>query len=260
MDMTDVFEKLKDLQTVLLRKNELENKIANAPSVLNTHEQLLARLKQEYIEKNADFEAVRAEVNRLKADLFQVELNRQNAEKAMETVETQRDYETLESSIKKAKAEADQIREKLEYETEHFRNIDESIKEDEKVIGENEAEINAMKDSLDSENKKMSEEIKELDAQKKALSKGLDSETIFKFERIVKNKQGDGIVAVRGGVCSGCHMILPAQFANEVQSETELKYCPYCSRVLYYEQSDTDLDDFSFDDADIGGLADLADG
>lgn len=257
--MKDVFEKLKNLQTVLLRKNELEESIANAPSVLHQHEQLLARLKQEYIEKNAKFEDIRAEVNRLKGELFQTELKRENAEKSMETVETQRDYEVLEKLINETKNKEDALRAEIEHQNEQFKLIDTEIKNYEQEISENEVEINEMKESLDAEAKKIADEINDLDIQKTDFAKELEPETLFKFERIIKNKHGDGIVAVKNGVCSGCHMILPAQFANEVQAEAELKYCPYCSRVLYYEVSDETSDEYVFDEADLGGLADLDD-
>ena len=33
-------------------------------------------------------------------------------------------------------------------------------------------------------------------------------------------------------------MTLPAQFVNDVRREDEIKFCPYCSRVLYYEESE----------------------
>ena len=44
-------------------------------------------------------------------------------------------------------------------------------------------------------------------------------------------------------------MLLPAQYVNEVRLSTnsededdEIKFCPYCSRVLFYEDSDEYLD------------------
>ena len=48
------------------------------------------------------------------------------------------------------------------------------------------------------------------------------------------------IVAVRNGVCTGCHMILPAQFANIVREGENINFCPYCSRILYYEEVSED--------------------
>ena len=245
MDMSEVFAKLKDLQSVLIRKNELESKISEAPNLLKSQEELLGRLKKEFLEKN---------------ELFEVDKKREHSEKCMESVETQRDYEILEKAISDARNEEERLRNVLSQENARYDKMNDEIKAAEQIISENEAEIETMKNSLDNERTAMTEEIKSLDAQKKKISNDLDSETIFKFERIIKNKKGDGIVAVKSGVCTGCNMILPAQFANEIQSETELKYCPYCSRVLYYEASDVELEDadeFTFDDSDMGGLADF---
>ena len=260
MDMSEVFAKLKDLQSVLIRKNELESKISEAPNLLKNQEELLGRLKKEFLEKNESFEEVRSEVKRLKNELFEVDKKREHSEKCMESVETQRDYEILEKAISDARNEEERLRNVLSQENARYDKMNDEIKAAEQIISENEAEIETMKNSLDSERTAMTEEIKSLDAQKKKISNDLDSETIFKFERIIKNKKGDGIVAVKSGVCTGCNIILPAQFANEIQSETELKYCPYCSRVLYYEASDVELEDadeFTFDDSDMGGLADF---
>lgn len=259
MDMSEVFDRLKKLQSVLLRRNELDAEIWNAPNILKQHEALLERLKQEYIEINSDFEATRKEINELKGTLFEVELRRESAEKGMENVETQRDYEALEKTINEAKTQEEEIRYNLEAEEEQLKQLDENIKERETIITENEAEIKNIKDSLNDETNSMKEELKNLEAQKLEYSKGLDTETIFKFERIIKSKLGNGIVPVKGGVCTGCNMILPSQFANEIQSETELKYCPYCSRVLYFEPAELEVDEFTFDDSEMGGLADLED-
>lgn len=84
----------------------------------------------------------------------------------------------------------------------------------------------------------------------------MDSEVVFKFERIIKNKMGIGIVAIKGNVCMGCHMILPIQFANEVRIGEDFIFCPYCSRILYYEESAEGEEDF-FNAEDTGSLSDL---
>ncbi|MDR2403154.1 MAG: C4-type zinc ribbon domain-containing protein [Spirochaetaceae bacterium] len=69
---------------------------------------------------------------------------------------------------------------------------------------------------------------------------------------------GRGIVAIKSGVCTGCHMILPAQFANIVRLGKEIVFCPYCSRILFYEESEEGEEDY-FDIDDAGSLSDLDD-
>ena len=53
-------------------------------------------------------------------------------------------------------------------------------------------------------------------------------------------------------------MILPAQFANEVHNGEKIVFCPYCSRILFYqdvEEGETEY--FQLDDT--GSLSDLDD-
>ena len=69
---------------------------------------------------------------------------------------------------------------------------------------------------------------------------------------------GIGIVAIKGNVCMGCHMILPVQFANEVRIGEEFVFCPYCSRILFYEESAEGEEDY-FNTEDTGALSDLDD-
>lgn len=55
-------------------------------------------------------------------------------------------------------------------------------------------------------------------------------------------------------------MILPAQFANEVRKGENILFCPYCSRILFYEEATEDETSESyFKLEDTGSLADLDD-
>ncbi len=54
-------------------------------------------------------------------------------------------------------------------------------------------------------------------------------------------------------------MILPAQFANIVRVGDNINFCPYCSRILYYEEVAEDEAENYFDINAAGSLADLDD-
>ena len=74
--------------------------------------------------------------------------------------------------------------------------------------------------------------------EEKAITPGLDEEILFKFERIIKSKSGLGIVPIEKGVCNGCHMILTAQFVNDVREGEGIMFCPNCSRILFYPEEE----------------------
>ena len=54
-------------------------------------------------------------------------------------------------------------------------------------------------------------------------------------------------------------MILPAQFANTVREGDSILFCPYCSRILFYEESEDEDEEMYFRMDDAGSLADLSD-
>lgn len=258
MMMTEVLDKLKALQDILAQKNVVEASISDAPKLLSTQEELLARLKKGYIEKNEQYERVRQHIAELRTQLFEAESAREKSEKAMDTISTQREYEALDKEIRDASEREQAVRKDLQREERSFQELDEDLKREEALIKQQEEELDERKAKLTAEIDAMKEELSSLNEAEEEVSPGINPETKFKLERIIKSKQGVGIVAIHGNVCDGCHMILPAQFANEVRIGDKIVYCPYCSRILYYVESGEGEHDY-FNDAEAGSLSDLDD-
>ena len=71
MVTTDIFEKLKTLQGILVEKYDVEAKEKDAPKQLDSQKELLARLKKEYITKNAQYEEIKEKVLKLKLEFIE---------------------------------------------------------------------------------------------------------------------------------------------------------------------------------------------
>ncbi|MDR1839175.1 MAG: C4-type zinc ribbon domain-containing protein [Treponema sp.] len=251
-------DKLRSLQEIIYEKIGMEKSIQEIPKLLGTQEELLNRLKKTKNKKNSDYEKVKTEEIDLRNRLAEAELSREKAEKNMDAVSTQREYEALDKEIKDAAEKEKQYREDLQKRERSLSELDEQIKQQTALIEQQEKELEERRKKIEEE---VSDKQKQIDALRKKESKlteNLDSEMVFKFERIIKNKLGIGIVAIKGNVCMGCHMILPVQFANEVRIGEEYVFCPYCSRILYYEESTEGEEDY-FNTEDTGALSDLDD-
>lgn len=251
-------EKLQELQEIIYEKIGLEKNIKEIPKLLVTQEEMLVRLKKTFIDKNADYEKVKSEEIDLKNKLLETESLREKNEKNMELVTTQREIEALDKEIKDLSEKEQDHRKALQQKEKFLFELDNQIKEQTSMIEQNETELNDRRKKIQAE---ISEKQKQLDILKKKESKlteNLDAELVFKFERIIKNKMGVGIVAIKGNVCHGCHMILPVQFANEVRIGEDFVFCPYCSRILFYEESSEGEEDY-FNTEDTGALSDLDD-
>ncbi|MBQ8014209.1 MAG: nucleic acid-binding protein [Treponema sp.] len=258
MEMTEVFDKLKSLQDVLVKKYELEKAIESSPKQLDSQGELLARLKKEYIEKNKSYEEVKAEVDRLRAELSEAEASRESGEKNMDSITSHREYEALDKQISEATEKEAAVRKSLQREEKKLAELDESLKADEAMISSQESDLNSSKDKLSQQIQDYKDQLDALQKKEQDITPGLDQEIVYKFQRIIQ-RNSQGIVAVRNGVCTGCQMILPGQFANEVRNGEKILFCPYCSRILFYQEVEaSEAEDYSTLE-ETGSLADFDD-
>ncbi len=256
--MQSTFEKLQQLQDILSRKFELEHEIHEIPRALAKKQELLNRLKKSYIESNERFEGTKRSLLNLKKELGEAEMLREDSEKKMDVISTQREYEALEKEIKSATEKEQYFRREIQKEERNLEEMSTELKKDEEMIASEEEELKEEDAKIKAESDEKHVHLKELMSEEKAIIPGMDEDILFKFERIIKNKSGLGIVPVTSGVCTGCHMMLPGQFVNEVRTGEGILFCPYCSRILFFGEQEEVFED-TYDEDDVGGLADLVD-
>jgi predicted nucleic acid-binding Zn-ribbon protein len=260
--MQDIFEKLQQLQKVLSRKFEIMKEIEEIPKALSTKSEMLKRLKQSYLEKNSTYEAGVERMKHYKHLMGEAEIHREDSEKKMDNITTQREYEALDTEIRDASEREQNFRKDIQREETVLEELKESMEREEKLIKLQESELNEEQIKVEDETKERQKELDHLvNVEESAIIPDIDSEIVFKFERIISNKSGLGLVPVKNGVCTGCNMNLPAQFVNDVRSEEKVLFCPYCSRILFYEE-DSNNNTESVGDVketeEVGGLSDLA--
>ncbi len=253
--MHEVFDKLKLLQDILSKKFDIEREIHEIPKALSTKTELLNRLKKTYIDKNNQLDETKQKITSYKHRLAEAEMQREQYEKQMDLIKTQREYEALDKEIKDAIDKEQQFRKDILREEKEVEDLTTSLEREEEMIKQQEEELKNEQERIKKESKEKEKVLADLVKEEEDIIPGLDEEILFKFERIIRSKEGLGIVPVKGNVCTGCHMILPTQFVNDVRTRENILFCPYCSRILFYQEENMEEDFFHEDDA--GSLADL---
>jgi len=258
--MKNTFEDLQRLQEILSRKYAIEREILEIPRALETKKEILNRLKRIYVEKNQELETTRNEINRLNHEMLEAERLREESETKMDVITTQREYEALDKEIRDASEREQRFRREIQ---KRERDLDEmltSLERDEQMIKMQEEELSSENDKIQAETSDKESQLAALMEDEKRLTPDMEDEMLFKFQRIIRNKSGVGIVPVRSNVCSGCHMVLPAQFVNDIREGEDIQFCPYCSRILFWEEGVEQISEsYEFDNEDVGGLAELID-
>lgn len=236
MVMQEIFDKLQSLQEVLSKKFELQNEMADIPKVLATKTELLNRMKKGYLDKSQEYKAKTQFVDELRKKAIEAEQARESFEGRMDQIQTQREYEALDKEIKDSGEKEQDLRRDLQKEEQALGEMKVGLEKEEAMIRKQEEEVQKeqakIKDSLHDREK----QLRILEKKEKSITPGLDEEILFKFERIIRSKSGLGIVPIDHGVCNGCHMILTVQFVNEVRRGEGIMFCPYCSRILFYQE------------------------
>lgn len=264
MEEAEVFARLNQLQEDLTARFSLEDEIVKLPRDLKVKQELLDKINKEYIEENDRSETAKQELKSLRIQYDDSVRARENSEKQMELITTQREFEALEKEIKDAASKEQSLLKQVHAKEKQVHEFGESLTEKEQLM-------NLQQSEVDSESSKIEALLAEKNTALTALEIKCNSyigaditEDLYnKFCNIVKNKKGKGIVPVHGLVCQGCHIVLPVQFVNDVRSEKQIDFCPYCSRILFYEDVDGAEDQFgkSIDDGDFeeGSLSDFVD-
>jgi predicted nucleic acid-binding Zn-ribbon protein len=258
--MNEVYEKLRQLQEILSEKFKIEQEIVEIPKVLSTKTELLNRLKKQYIEKNSVRERTKEKITALRTQLAETEQLREGYEKQMDIIQTQREYEVLDKEIKDATEREQTLRKDILREERELEELQASLEREESMIETQESDLENEKKKIESESQTKRNNLDDLTSKEKDLIPGLDEDILFKFERIIRSKSGLGIVPVKGAVCTGCHMQLPVHFVNEVRGGENIRFCPYCSRILYYQDEVVEDQAGSanfLSEEDEGGLAGL---
>ena len=256
--MEKTFETLQQLQEILSKKYAIERDILEIPKALETKQEILNRLKKSYVEKNEEFESTKSEIKHLTFEMGEAERLREEFEKRMDVITTQREYEALDKEIRDATEKEQRFRREIQKSERDLEEMRESLEREEQMIKMQEDELKAENDKIKAETSKKESELASLAMEESKVTPEMDEDILFKFQRIIRNKSGVGIVPVRANVCSGCHMVLPAQFVSDVRGGKEIQFCPYCSRILFWEEGGEPVAEaYEFDDEDVGGLADL---
>lgn len=259
MTTMEMLEKLKSYQEILGARVALEEEIALLPKTIEAQNEMLSRLKKNFSEKEEAFRLSEERIRELRQALQDAELAREKAEQQMDGITTQREYEAINKEIRDATEKEQNLRKDIQQQERSFAEIEEELQKTRGGISMLEQEIAEKGQVIESQRETKAAEVERLKAEEQAISKGIGGDILFKLERIIRNKKGVGVVPIHGVVCTGCHMILPANFVNEVRDEeaTKVHFCPYCSRILFFEETE-EAPEF-IGDIESGSLADLAD-
>ncbi|MDP2942515.1 MAG: C4-type zinc ribbon domain-containing protein [Candidatus Omnitrophota bacterium] len=224
-----------DAQLYRLRKErEAKPKLIEELEARRNQEQAAVKEIEEKIkanqlkrkQKEMDLQTEEESVKKLSTQLYQIKTNKEYQTMQHEIEGHKADNSLLEDEILAIMEEADSFSKELIKERELFAEAERRLSEDRKKI---EGEI-AVIDN----------EIANFESQRKELTAQVDKKVLSQYEKVLANREGVALVAVKNHACQGCFINLPPQVINEIRMKDKITVCESCARILYIE-NDADV-------------------
>ena len=243
-----------ELQSVITEKLRLEREREMIPQDLNSDEAALNKAKMLLDDLKEDLRKAENEEKSLSIQYNDAEHQSSEYQKIVETLSTQREYEAMLKQITEAEGRAKSLLVAKKAKGDQIKEVNSKISQEEEIVSSLNAKVEEKKRVVEEKLKDINDLISSLDEKCEAIKKNVISEELYnRFYNIAKKKGGEGLVPVRGQVCMGCNTVLPMEFVINLrlkQVNDELDTCPYCSRMIYFDNtlSPEEEKNYIFDD------------
>ena len=233
----DQIKKLVEIQAMDVEVYRLKNELRNKPIEIEN-------LRIEFEAKKARLKNIEEQVKviLLKQKDHEGELKVKEeaiikADGQLSQLKTNKEYSAKLLEIESIKADKSQIEEKILIGFDQVDEARKSLEAEKTIVANYEKEFQAKKKELDDLIAVSSDQLKVKESQRNRLTPDVRPDILSRYERIVQNKEGLGIVPVKNNTCQGCFMHLTEQAINQIKINEQLMTCDMCARILYLEDS-----------------------
>ncbi|MFH0827027.1 MAG: C4-type zinc ribbon domain-containing protein [Candidatus Omnitrophota bacterium] len=236
VDLKAQISNLIKLQTIDSEIYALEHEKEAKPQEIKALEEAFEQKKQSLaaLEKTLlDFQKQRKDKE---LELASKEEGTKKLQTQLYLLKTNKEYQTMLQQIEGIKADASVIEDKilaLFDQTDKAKNEGEKekqkLKEEEKVFLD-------QKKKAEDRIREIEDRLAQLQAQRKQVTPDIAEKILTQYERIMKNRDGLGIVSVKDDSCQGCHMLVPPQVINLIKMYERIITCEVCNRILYTDE------------------------
>ncbi|MBN2727518.1 hypothetical protein JXR74_09180 [Candidatus Mcinerneyibacteriota bacterium] len=237
--MESYLEILHEIADIITNSEEMRHIVEEKPEELKKKETELNGLKVKSEEKEKRIEEARKELAGIDMDLNANRLLQKKYENQVLLVKKAKEMTALNNEIYNVKRIIDELTAKrhqkgqeLETLTEEYNTAKEAYETMEEDLGRErslvEEKISELKPEYEALKSMKTDLLKKLPPHVSGMVKTM--EKTGKFQHII-------MAPVNNGLCGVCKMQLPPQLVSEVRRAREVKQCPYCGRILFWDRT-----------------------
>ena len=231
---------------------DLLNKIQKLDVEIYRFELEKERMPKLAEECKANFGSEQAKLAEMQNNLKSIQVKRKEKEIELETkeqtvkkyqtqlyqIKSNKEYSALQQEIEGLKTDASVIEDDIIKILEDVDRMNKDAKEQQKKIDESKKALDVKLNEIALKTKEIDSELARLREERNKIQPGVDKEIYEMYDKIMKNRDGIGIVSVENEICGGCYLNVPPQIINEIKMYMEIKRCERCGCILYIPEVD----------------------
>jgi hypothetical protein len=228
----EIAESLRTLHRIHRQLNDLKDRLARGPRLINAHIASVAKLQKAYDDAKAEHQKLRVAVDKKQLQLSTNEATVEKRQGQLIQASDNREYQALKDQIAADTMAnsvlADEILEGME-------KIDElagRVAAAEKALAKGKEDAEKAKTTIAEEQPGIRGDIERLQIEMKEVERGLPGDFKESYNRLVRSRGEDALSLVEGHYCSGCNRQLPVNRINELMLGKPVT-CLACGRLLY---------------------------
>jgi predicted nucleic acid-binding Zn-ribbon protein len=232
-NLKDQIRKLVDLQVmdeeIFRFKRDLREKPAEVEVLKNEFESKKVTLKG----LEDKLKTIQVSQKELELDLKAKEEGIAKADASLSLLKTNKEYQARLLEIENLKADKSIVEEKILLGFDVVDAARKALEAERATVLQYEKEFNARKKQVDDDVAVFTDQLKVKESQRARIAPEVKPDLLSRYDRVLKNKDGLGIVKVINHACGGCYMHLTEQVMNELKKYEQIIACDQCARILY---------------------------
>lgn len=238
--MTVAGQNLKDQIRKLVELQVMDEEIFRFIRELREKPAELEALKTEFESKKVTLKiledklkAIQVVQKEFELDLKVKEEGISKADGSLSLLKTNKEYQARLLEIENLKADKSIVEEKILLGYDEVDAARRALEIEKATVIQYEKEFNAKKKQVDDDVAVINDQLKVKESQRARIAPEVRPDCLSRYERVLKNKDGLGIVKVVDHTCGGCFMHLTEQVLNELKKYEQIIACDMCARILY---------------------------
>lgn len=240
LDKLNVILEIQEFDIKMIRLMKLKK---TRKHELDEIDALKKNLRQKIVDKEAEIDAIKEEVNSHEIAIKEVKEKIKKFESQQDQVKKIDEFNAFNQEISRADRERANLEHKLNAAADQLMGEEEGLASLQSTYGSTSENSKVLEEEILANIAEVNKEGVALKEKRDSLTANADSEILAIYEKLINHKLNRVVVAVSNRCCSGCHIALTAQQENLVRKGERLVFCEHCSRILYWasevEQEDT---------------------